>query len=75
MNGVLDALLSAGMPEDVLNGIRQANDLNLSFFGNSVSIGAIYGVLVGTILLLLGVFILVNFRRQKRHAQKLIPAK
>lgn len=75
MNGVLDALMSAGMPEDVLNGIRQANDLNLSFFGNSVSIGAIYGVLVGTILLLLGVFILVNFRRQKRHTQKLIPVK
>ncbi|MBQ7973682.1 MAG: ABC transporter permease [Clostridia bacterium] len=75
MNGALDELLSAGIPEEVLNGIRQANDLNLTFFGNSISIGLVYCIIVCTILLLLGIFILVNFRRQKQQSQKFTRAK
>lgn len=66
MNAALDVLLAADMPKEMLNAIRQSNDLNLFFFGNQVSIGAIYVILLCTILALLSVYVLINFRCPKR---------
>ena len=69
MQGVLKALSSAGMPAQAIEEIKKFNDLNLSFFGNSVSIGAMYGVILGSILLLLGVYIVLNVIHLKKRTR------
>ena len=66
MRGALEALANAGMPNEAISSIKNLNDLNLSFFGNNVNIGIMYGVMIGTILLLLGAFILINISKKMK---------
>lgn len=68
MRGALAALSKSGMPSEVVEGIKEFNDLKLSFFGTNISTGAMYGIIAGCVLLLLGVYILINtvsIRRKK----------
>ena len=66
LRSALKALSASGMPEEVVNGIMTYNDLNLSLFGDVVSVGAMYAVIGGTIALLLGVYVLINIFYKKR---------
>ena len=66
MRSALKALSASGMPKEVVNGIMTYNDLNLSLFGNVVSVGAMYAVIGGTIALLLSVYVLINIFYKKR---------
>lgn len=70
MRGALSALASEGMPAEALDGIKKYNDLSLSFFGNEVSTAAMFGIIAVTILLLLGVYVLINLPRNKKTKQK-----
>ena len=60
MRGALAALSKSGMPSEVVEGIKEFNDLKLSLFGTNISTGAMYGIIAGCVLLLLGVYILIN---------------
>ena len=72
MRGALSALSKTGVPSEVITGIKDFNDLNLSFFGNNVSIGVMYGVIAGTVALLLGIYILINTIKIKKNNNKSI---
>jgi multidrug/hemolysin transport system permease protein len=68
MRGALAALSKSGMPSEVVEGIKEFNDLKLSFFGTNISTGAMYGIIAGCVVLLLGIYILINtvsIRRKK----------
>ena len=67
MGGVLSAMEKEGIPQEALEGIRDAFDCNIYFFDRLVSPGAMMGVLGGTIVLLIVVYILMNALRQKKH--------
>ena len=71
LRSALKALSASGMPEEVVNGIITYNDLNLSLFGNVVSVGAMYAVIGGVIALLLGVYVLINIFYKKEQSKKL----
>lgn len=58
--GVLGEMESLGYPADAIAGIRDSVDCNVYFFGNSVPVGAMYGILCGFVALVLGAYILVN---------------
>lgn len=61
----------SGITPEVVETIKNISDENLYFFGHKVSIGAMYGVLVGSILLLLGIYILLNlFEKRKTQNKK-----
>lgn len=61
MAGVLREMRdSAGFPEEILTGIRDSIDCNLSFFGTQVAIPVMYLILSGATLLLVGLYILLN---------------
>ena len=65
MAGVLREMRdTAGFPEEVLTGIRDSVDCNLSFFGTQVTVPAMYLILSGATLLLVGVYILLNSLRR-----------
>ena len=65
MAGVLREMRdTAGFPDEVLEGIRDSIDCNLSFFGTQVTLPAMYLILTGATLLLVGLYILFNALRR-----------
>ncbi|MGN1213030.1 MAG: ABC transporter permease [Christensenellales bacterium] len=66
LNGAFAELAKQGVPTNVIEEMKTALDCNISFFGNNVSMGAMYGILIGTIVVLMGVYVLINFLRRKR---------
>lgn len=51
---------AAGFPAEVMSGIRGSIDCELSFFGHAVSRPAMYLILVGSTLLLVGLYVLLG---------------
>lgn len=65
MAGVLREMRdTAGFPDEVLEGIRDSIDCNLSFFGTQVTLPAMYLILTCATLLLVGLYILLNALRR-----------
>lgn len=64
--GVYREMNKTGFPNEVVEGIKKSVDCNISFFGHNVSIGAMYGVLVGTILILIGAYVLINVLKARK---------
>ena len=65
--GVLDELLSLGIPDAAIDGIRDGIDANVYFFGMRVHESAMPFILVGAIAFLLGVYVLLNYIRSRKH--------
>lgn len=57
---VMDTLAADYFPEPVVTGIKASFDINVDFFGTIISKGAMYGVIIGAIAVLTGIFILLN---------------
>lgn len=70
MSGALDEMAKAGVSPEALAGIKDSVDCNLYFFGANVNIGVMYGVLIGTVLLLMGAYILINALDIKKGSRK-----
>ena len=60
MRGVFAEMSEAGFPGEVVDSIKQSVDCNLEFFGKSVSIGAMYIIMTAAIVLLIGIYVLMN---------------
>ena len=56
-----------GFPAEVVESIKDSVDCNVYFFGDKVSTGAMYVVLTGSIVLLLGVYIVLNMIRGRKR--------
>lgn len=65
MRGALAEMEREGIPAEAIDGLRDALDCNLYFFDKAVSSTAMYVILVGTILLLVGAYILMGLRVKK----------
>lgn len=64
LRGAIGELGKAGIPESALDEMRSALDCNIDFFGTTVPDGVMYLILVGTILLLVGVYVLLHILRK-----------
>ena len=64
LRGAIGELGKAGIPESALEEMRSALDCNIDFFGTTVPDGVMYLILVGTILLLVGVYVLLHILRK-----------
>ena len=60
LRGVLDKMAESGLPKEAIDGIATSVDCNLEFFGTSVSQGAMFAVLISTVILLIGAYVLIN---------------
>lgn len=60
MNGALDEMQNQGVPAQVVASIRDSMDCNLYFFEDKVEVSTMYGILAGTVALLVGVYVLLN---------------
>ena len=65
LNGVYEEMESVGIPEAMIQGIRDALDCNLYLFDHKISIGVMYCIMVCSIVLLIGVFLLISGKKRK----------
>ena len=72
--GVLKKMESDGIPSEALDEMRNMLDCDIKFFGHAVSEPMMYLVLVGFILLLGGVYLLMNVLREKRRCRERLAA-
>lgn len=66
MSGVFAEMEACGFPDEVLVGIRDSIDCNLYFGGNEVSTGIMAAVLIGSVVLFTGIFVLMNKLKKNR---------
>lgn len=64
LRGAIEELGKAGIPESALDEMRSALDCSIDFFGTTVPDGVMYLILVGAVLLLMGVYVLLNILRK-----------
>ena len=70
MRGVFAEMAKENVPTTAIESMKNGIDCNLKFFDNEVTIGQMYAVLVGSVILLVAVYILQHALRSKRKKQK-----
>ncbi|MCI8361459.1 MAG: ABC transporter permease [Clostridiales bacterium] len=65
MNGVLETL-EGDLPAELLDGLRDSFDSRLYFFGHQVETWQMYAVLAGSVAALLGLYVLISWRRNRK---------
>lgn len=70
MRGALAEMSASGLPDEVVEAIRDSIDCNLYFFGTKVNITAMYAVLVGTVAVLIAAYIIMNACQARRKEKK-----
>lgn len=66
LRGVFEAMESEGLSAEAVGELRRVTDCELYFFETKVSIAAMFAVLLLSIAILLGVYILLNVRKMKK---------
>lgn len=66
LNGVFREMSAQGIPEQAIQGMRDGVDCNLYFFDDKVEIWVSYLVVVVSIVVLVGVYVLLSVLRKKR---------
>ena len=65
LQGVFESMTEDGVPAPVIQGLRGMVDCQVTFFDHTVSNGAMFAVLGGSVALLIAAFVLVHFLRRK----------
>lgn len=65
MNGIYSGMIEEGLPAETVSGMKQGFDYDLTFFGNSVPVGVMYGVILGSTALFIGIFVLISILKKK----------
>lgn len=65
LEGCFRKMDELGLPSEAIDGIRKSVDCRISFFGNDVPVYMMYLILIGSILLLMGIYVFINLRRRK----------
>lgn len=65
MRGSFAEMSKLGFPDEVVQGIRDSVDCNLYFFDNKVELSTMYLILVGSILVLIGLYVLLNWKKER----------
>ena len=60
MQGVLKEIENQGIPSGVVEELKNSLDCNLYFFENQVSIPAMYMVIGVAVIVLIGIYVLLN---------------
>lgn len=66
MRGVFEEMLDLGFPKEVVESIRDSVDSNLYFFGNKVETSTMYLIMVGVVVLLVGLYVVLNRVRDEK---------
>lgn len=67
LRGVYEEMRATGFPDEVIEMIRDSIDCNLYFYGDKVSLSAMYLILVGAVLALTALYVLLNALDAKKR--------
>lgn len=65
LRGALNEMQNSGVPHEVIEGIKKSIDCSFNFFDKAVSVNAMYLVMIISIIVLISVYVLINFLRKK----------
>lgn len=65
LRGVFEEMSAQGFPAEVVESIKDSIDCNLYFFGDKVELSAMYGIVASSVVLLIGVYVLINILRKE----------
>ncbi len=66
MRGAMKEMVAQGLPEQVIEELRDAVDCNVYFFDRSVSEGAMLAIVSATVAALMLVYLMMNLKNKKR---------
>lgn len=66
LRGVFAEMKAEGYPKEVLDGMKNAVDYNIYFFEDKVNISTMYAVLGGSVIVLVGIYVLINMLSGKK---------
>lgn len=66
LSGVFKEMNAVGIPDGVVEGIKDSVDCNLYFFEKGVGTGVTYAVMLGAIAVLIGAYIALNLIRRRK---------
>lgn len=67
MRGAFEEMSRQGFPAEVVKGIRDGVDCNIYFWGNKVEEWAMYVILIAAIVVVVGIYVLLNLLSRKKH--------
>lgn len=67
LRGVYEEMSAQGFPSEAVEMVKDSVDCNVYFFGDKVSTGAMYGVLIGAIVVFVAAYVFINFFESKAH--------
>ncbi|MBP3370559.1 MAG: ABC transporter permease [Clostridia bacterium] len=70
MRGVLAEMENEGLPTEFIESVRENFDCDLYFFDSKVEMPIMYAVICGTVVLLIGAYILMNIIKSKKVRKK-----
>ena len=68
LGGVFEEMRSIGFPAEVVEAIRDSVDCNLYFFGEKVTIGSMYVILLATVIIATGLYVCLNLLLSKKKS-------
>ena len=66
LRGVFEEMRNEGFPAEVVEAIKDSIDCNLYFFDDKVEIGTMYVILGVTVVVLIGVYVVINGLKKER---------
>lgn len=70
LRGVCEEMLNQGFPAEAVKAIKDTADCNLYVFGNAVQPWVSYAVMIGSVVLLVGAYVLINVLANRRKRKK-----
>jgi multidrug/hemolysin transport system permease protein len=70
MRGAISEMGKSGVPEQVLDAIRDGVDCNIYFSGEAVSQGAMYLILVGSVVVIAAIYVLINVLCKPKYGDR-----
>lgn len=67
LRGVFNEIEKLGIPEEAINAVKDTIDCNIYFFDDKVPLNTMYLYLTGVTVLLIVVYVLMNFKKRKAH--------
>lgn len=67
MRGAFEEMGRQGFPAEVVKGIRDGVDCNIYFWGNKVEEWTMYVILIAAIVVVVGIYVLLNLLSRKKH--------
>lgn len=67
VSGALEEMASDGVPAQVVEGVKDAFDINMYFFEDGVNIPQMYIIVCSTVAVLIGVYVVINILGRKKE--------